>query len=789
MKPAMQIRLYDLSEEQRFAIGKQAIARDICIEYEMPSYELTPKHLLELQILAAHANPYNLAAYADYLGLNEKTSTRLVYESIKAAGFYSASYPITNPRRVAFLARKVLADPRATHKSALGSPYRAHPVHNDMVTRHFAARMPMPDLLHNLAIVPGSSHPRDLPNHESDVAEFRCVSIQSEPLDVVEATLRTYSARYPQRLDPRAVAIAWDTVRARETGLDLIQIAMRVIERTGDLPATSLEVLALGTALPLHTCTKISKEARAEIYSVLAEVQTKLDQPLFEGITLDPKLLADKRLVQLRKFLLSLRDLFMIAGDQSNLVAMRAKTLALLEGKVVSGADLDALTERCEKDVLAIIREKFQADDSLTMAQIRDLQERWGAISNLTTLVARYSGNQEWAKLVPTVGRILSTSAAGAFADFKFGGFAGDYGDISAAARQLGMLSPEQRAAWTKARCVVEIDNGGDDATDPRLGVLERVRTELRTNLLAHVPAAGERVADAQSALASSGDPRPVIEQLMTNLGPEGARDALAKALERASQSELPESLEQIRRGLTLMQLVLRAHPAAFGSETERGQIAEDITSLMVASKPSSVERKGAVIIGTVLLSDARSLLEVGDLVRAASCQNYRTGSHIDTLPGYVIDANVQAVVSFGLDERYFETRAQMDAVASALAAGTVVSSFAPDQRRFEFVLADGRTVTTLPIDYAYHRQMLKLGTTDDGAPGLALERAYAQTHAGSDAMARAARKLAQDVAHDIGAVTSKPITVSASRGPCGIYSDAAGGKQTGTYRITSTGL
>src|SRR5690606_6052693 len=77
-----------------------------------------------------------------------------------------------------------------------------------------------------------------------------------------------------------------------------------------------------------------------------------------------------------------------------------------------------------------------------------------------------------------------------------------------------------------------------------------------------------------------------------------------------------------------------------FGAAKEEAITAlKAIERLVPKATDSEVESKGFVV--TVFDHSPRLLLTVGDLVPTNSCQNYKTGGVIRTLPAYAVDANV----------------------------------------------------------------------------------------------------------------------------------------------------
>ncbi len=164
-----------------------------------------------------------------------------------------------------------------------------------------------------------------------------------------------------------------------------------------------------------------------------------------------------------------------------------------------------------------------------------------------------------------------------------------------------------------------------------------------------------------------------------------------------------------------------------------------------------------------------------GDLVQTASCQNYRSGFHIETLPGYVIDGNIKLSLSYVIKGELIER---------------VLLQY-PDAR-FEFDAPTQRLVVpgtevSIPLGYAIRRQVLRLGTAGE-EPVVLVERAYLQNHAISSNIEGQQIELMDSFVTGAGARIQKKgelASYPASRNPGGVYSDAGRGKKHGAYTVT----
>lgn len=177
-------------------------------------------------------------------------------------------------------------------------------------------------------------------------------------------------------------------------------------------------------------------------------------------------------------------------------------------------------------------------------------------------------------------------------------------------------------------------------------------------------------------------------------------------------------------------------------------------------------------LIASVKTSDPKLLLTVGDIVPTSSCQNYRTGTHIEALPGYVVDANVQALVSYELNQNSFEVK-DFQVLRGWLKTGKISDfkiDFDGDQNQF-VISNNGQIVKSRKLPRAYLRNIIKVGRTHLDEPIFFLEKSYLQNHPNIEQM----KKQHQEILNSLnGRVFSaeSDITVVRSRNPKGQYSD-----------------
>ncbi|MEZ0391072.1 MAG: hypothetical protein ACAH59_02575, partial [Pseudobdellovibrionaceae bacterium] len=190
-------------------------------------------------------------------------------------------------------------------------------------------------------------------------------------------------------------------------------------------------------------------------------------------------------------------------------------------------------------------------------------------------------------------------------------------------------------------------------------------------------------------------------------------------------------------------------------------------------------------ILLSVVNSDPKFLLMLGDLVQATSCQNYRTGGIIGTLLGYVIDAGVQAMVSYVVTEPNFKNPSDYKKVQDGISSKSLIESqFDGNKRVARFKLKSGEVIETDFLGYGYLRNALKLGHRLDGTPAVFLEKDYAQNHPHLQLLKDQHKYLLKEIAQAAKTEINGELIIRDSRSPGGIYSDAGGGTQFNEYKV-----
>ncbi len=421
------------------------------------------------------------------------------------------------------------------------------------------------------------------------------------------------------------------------------------------------------------------------------------------------------------------------------------------------------------------------------------LQEEWSDIEPILTLYSRLT-EPSARKLVLEVFR---HSLDGTFGDFKF--YAPEAGP------QVGFMNEKQMNAWTKSR--VRVFSPAQEAKKAKLREAQPAFTALAEGQLTEQLKSTALWADLQTPSlvdveidglvqkSRGANPLEVIaDHLMEQADPQ-ALENLARKL----YVEILDPNGNLSRKRDLVRLfggmVSKTLSAKLG-DAKNDLIAtlKQLEKLIPKAEDPELEAMGIIV--SVVDHSPRLLLTVGDLVQTQSCQNYKTGGMIYTLPAYVVDANVQAMASFHVEAKHFKSHQDYRTVSQALENGEIAKvSFDGNRRtlRFQFKGDAQEPIDTEYLGYAYLRQMVKLGYVDTGTakiPSIRLEKEYVQNDVFMEDMQANHKALLRDLVKELGADQTQTMVIPKTRNPSGIYSDLGirqgtnNGVQTEAYKF-----
>ena len=413
------------------------------------------------------------------------------------------------------------------------------------------------------------------------------------------------------------------------------------------------------------------------------------------------------------------------------------------------------------------------------------LQKKWGDLTPIYVLAGRYAHHKP---LLKALSQIFKAEIEGRFAHFKFEGEEDPEAEEVIAEQLKALKGKKDKLAWAKNRSIVELLETTNDPSEELLHVkLLDLQNFIETTLIPNWKIENEDLVDL-SFLSGLKNPKDFVEGHATNLLP------LVFSLRHFVKSADLNTYRrpEFKAAIKLLDYISNKQREVINSaqtSADLKSLKDKALQLQATQKPSQDLR----ILASTSVSGAKALLTIGNCVKGAtSCQNYRTGSEVETLLGYVMDAHVKAVLSFSLGENDFKSLQDFKKLTSALKDKSLLEkTYDEEKMQWKFKLPNDEVIESKPLASASRREMIKLGTNNDlpelSSPAILREPPYQQTsQAGLAELDFQAKKICGDILSDLDQVNFKPseIRIGKSRGPEGHYSDLGGGKQTQAYDV-----
>ena len=456
--------------------------------------------------------------------------------------------------------------------------------------------------------------------------------------------------------------------------------------------------------------------------------------------------------------------------DALNLISASSVLWKLRRGEgagerlVVTPETLAAVSER----LLAETESEFASQFGLSAAHgVVELQERWGDLAPLTTLLARYKSGRT--SEIPVLREIASHVLAGTFHDWKY----------SSSSEQLVGMSPRQIEMWRANPFRVSLSRVGESRDITLDAQLERVRDIFDDNLLRHIP--DTMIEDVVS------EP-PALADVVRRCGLSEAKFAvqvrdLTQVLQDVMVLKEHGRARELFAYLKLFNGIKRGIKTTLPDE-QAEQIKKDLASIREAVRERNVEERKRYLVFSTVTDDPKLLLTIGDVVNTSSCQSYRTGSVVETLPGYVIDANIKAMLSFVVAESHVKALLKMKR-DSTLDLSDLRFDFDAPKLTLRVTDPSNRTAS-IRLGKAVCRRIIRAGIlVETGEPTVMAEARYHSLHAITNHIEREQRELLKSVVAMVGAKPADGhLSFPATRNPCGVYSDRGGGKRIGAFGV-----
>lgn len=430
----------------------------------------------------------------------------------------------------------------------------------------------------------------------------------------------------------------------------------------------------------------------------------------------------------------------------------------------VSVKTLQAVTER----LISEVQQEFGKQFALECGSgIMELQKEWGDLSPLTALLARFKGGHT--QELPVLRDVVRNVLAGTFYDWKY----------CASHGQLRSMGARQIEAWRKnpqrARLVSALDASKLSAEDQ----LADARGIFDQDLLRHIP---------EPYVARRLVFQPAIQDVLRR-SELGEREFSRESGSLLSVTRDVEVLLAYGEHSALEAYLKRFNSAKRGIQSEMpeapsAQVLKDLGGILNAVRHRSVDAARRYLMFTCITDHPKLLITIGDLVKASSCQSYKSGGMVETLPGYVIDSNIKVLLSFVVAEGKLRSSLGF-ARRVPLHVENWQVDFVPTRLSLNLRTGDGRQAE-IDLGMAISRRILRVGIRLSDERALVMpEPRYQQQHAVTSLIDVEQDLLLAEFTKMCGfAPCEGMLDFPKTRNPCGVYSDLGEGVQLGPYRI-----
>ncbi|OFZ30098.1 MAG: hypothetical protein A2622_09605 [Bdellovibrionales bacterium RIFCSPHIGHO2_01_FULL_40_29] len=439
----------------------------------------------------------------------------------------------------------------------------------------------------------------------------------------------------------------------------------------------------------------------------------------------------------------------------------------------------DAELEKYRAQLLKEFKEIISDENfKISEKHMSELIDKWGDLEVLFVLSSRLENKE-----VDVLREIIKQELSGKFHEYKFSGRTAEEKSLSK--KQMSMLTPADQIVWETPIAKVAFPKANQAEIQPL-----REKIEILKNIFLHeVERSGYKVDNKITQIRNQwisriisykGNPNEffkvqnvpeIIDQVKILFY---AVDELMNS--KNGQFEYKQLLSIVRWNLH--------NGVKFQNEEVNAALLTQLKDIHESIQKLNSDSNRLIL--SVKSSDPKLLLTIGDCVNAASCQNFREGTVIRTLPGYVIDANVQALLSFELNSSTFDSVQDFSKVKNWVKnSGVKLKVKFDGNLKVVTFTFENEVITSRQLDKGYLRNMIKLGKMDKSKKaGIAIESGYSQTHPDIEFMISQHIEIVKEMIEKISGSTKGQMTVYKSKNPAGHYSDLGSGIETDNYTL-----
>jgi hypothetical protein len=437
--------------------------------------------------------------------------------------------------------------------------------------------------------------------------------------------------------------------------------------------------------------------------------------------------------------------------------------------------NIDAITHNLKHIHLAWFQSVFQINNKrIEKENLEKLEDKWGNLDVLFTLISRFYGNDDWIQEIPVFSRVVEHVLSNTFHKYKYEWYHWDTEDQKQTSEQLKGLSLEEKEQWKHNPHSLKVYASKKDVNLSDSELLKSAQWEYIEQLLKqkHLDEIEKWLSEEIGNLNLASFNSKELEIVKTQKSKEALK-GIQWNTRKAKQKQYIKILLTILK-TTEDKQVFENVLKNLKWLGESKAIKDDLDSIHSKLKP--IERWEESILFTTLFDDPKLLLEVWDLVDAASCQNYKTWWYIQNLLGYVIDANVKWVLWFAIDRKHlWWDNKKYENLKQLIQKWDYELKFDAPKRILKI------NEIEIELWQAVARRIVKLWNDKK----VLLERPYYQNHFARDEVLENIESLTWSYVKSFdGKIVEKGIEFEATRNPWGVYSDASWGIRYGKYSI-----
>ncbi len=440
----------------------------------------------------------------------------------------------------------------------------------------------------------------------------------------------------------------------------------------------------------------------------------------------------------------------------------------------ISKDNISELASNLDMIFIWFFKETFKINcREITIGDIEKLEEKWWNLDVLYTLVARYYWNTEWIKEIPLFASVIESVLDDRFHEFKYKWNMRDEDDMETAKLQIEPLNESGLEKWKENPSSLKFISTEKEPSISDDELLKIAQWEFLEQCIRQKHL--DKISDSLSLSVAEFDIWKVSE------------DDLNAIIEKKPAEALKMmSLWTDKKHYYLL-VVFSLLKSTTNKSVFEGLISklkswipwiplngidDDIRSIEAKLMPVS-KWKDALVF-TTLTDDPKLLLEIGDLVEAWSCQNYRTWSMIESLLWYVIDANVKWVLSFTLDQsNLWGSKSDYSQLCEMVKDWNFEYIFDAPKKMLQINDPRSWKSFAVSLNKAVMRRIVKLWATKDIKPWIFLEREYFQNHHALPALRDSVSELLDSfVKWFYWTIEEKWLKIIRTRNPGWVYSD-----------------